>query len=93
MHDNVQWLIRSSQKDIESTAFAHLATKIGEEPSSTRFASSSESRIILEFDSSNLSLLASSGSKMTIGLRSNMDSLTLILGLGVSSISVSPQSL
>jgi hypothetical protein len=32
MHDNVQWLIRSSQKDIESTAFSHLATKIGEEP-------------------------------------------------------------
>ena len=32
MHDSVQWLIRSSQKDIESTAFSHLATKIGEEP-------------------------------------------------------------
>jgi len=32
MHDNVQWLIRSSQKDIESAEFSHLATKIGEEP-------------------------------------------------------------
>ena len=32
MHDNVRWLIRSSQKDIESAAFSHLATKIGEEP-------------------------------------------------------------
>jgi hypothetical protein len=32
MHDNVQWLVRSSQKDIESAAFSHLATKIGEEP-------------------------------------------------------------
>jgi hypothetical protein len=34
MHDNVQWLVRSSQKDIESAAFSHLATKIGEEPCS-----------------------------------------------------------
>jgi hypothetical protein len=29
MHDNVQWLIRSSQKDTESTAFSNPATKIG----------------------------------------------------------------
>lgn len=36
MHDNVQWLVRSSQKDIESAAFSHLATKIGEEPKVTR---------------------------------------------------------
>jgi hypothetical protein len=27
-----KWLVRSSQKDIESAAFSHLATKIGEEP-------------------------------------------------------------
>jgi hypothetical protein len=32
MHDNVQWLIRSSQKDSESPAFSKLPTKIGEEP-------------------------------------------------------------
>ena len=32
MRDNVQWLIRSSQKDTESTAFSNLPTKIGEEP-------------------------------------------------------------
>ena len=32
MHDNVLWLVRSSQKDTESTAFSNLPTKIGEEP-------------------------------------------------------------
>jgi hypothetical protein len=32
MRDNVLWLIRSSQKDTESTAFSKLPTKIGEEP-------------------------------------------------------------
>lgn len=32
MHDNVLWLVRSSQKDTESTAFSKLPTKIGEEP-------------------------------------------------------------
>lgn len=32
MHDSVQWLIRSSQKDTESPVFSNLPTKIGEEP-------------------------------------------------------------
>ena len=32
MHDNVLWLIRSSQKDTESQEFSNPATKIGEEP-------------------------------------------------------------
>ena len=32
MHDNVLWLVRSSQKDTESTVFSNLPTKIGEEP-------------------------------------------------------------
>ena len=32
MLDNVQWLIRSSQKDTESQAFSNLPIKIGEEP-------------------------------------------------------------
>ena len=35
MHDNVLWLIRSSQKDTESQEFSNPATKIGEEPEKT----------------------------------------------------------
>jgi hypothetical protein len=38
MHDDVQWLIRSSKKYAESTAFSHLATKIGKEPGIKRVA-------------------------------------------------------
>ncbi len=32
MHDNVLWLVRSSQKDTETAVFSNLPTKIGEEP-------------------------------------------------------------